>query len=233
MHRSQTRPKHRSDISESNRSVLRPLRCRIPDLLARQRDGISVPLLKKLDGCLGRQSAYGSRLALATVGKAVDGASATLGKSDVRASLAQLSGRVATSRARQRLVIVVSDMLENSSITSFYSKRTLRRIDPQTELAKATAAGAIADFGGARVFVAGAALIPDNGYRGEVELNALQRFWQLWFQSAKAKLVEFGRPNLLNPVSRAVPGPLTGLRGRRAEAVAMAPSCFRAAGAAT
>lgn len=168
---------------------------------AQQRNDVSVPLLRKLDVCLGQQTAFAVRQAVATTDKAIAGASTDLAKSDVLSSLSQLSARVAASKARGKTVIIVSDMIENSAVTSFYAKRTLRRIDPQVELDKVGKAGVTANFGGARVYVIGGALLPDNGYRAEPELKALERFWDAWLRGSNAKLVEFGRPNLVNPVN--------------------------------
>lgn len=165
-----------------------------------QRGDVSVPLLRKIDQCLAQQESYANRSALGTVGKAIAGASSDLAKSDVLASLSQLSARVAASKSRDKIVIIVSDMIENSGVTTFYAKRTLRRIDPQVELDKVGKAGVVGNFGGARVYVIGGALLPDNGYRAEPELKALEKFWDAWLRGSKAKLVEFGRPNLVNPV---------------------------------
>jgi len=46
-------------------------------------------------------------------------------------------------------------MLENSSITSFYTNGQVRRIDPDQELTKVENAGFIGDFHGAEVYIFG------------------------------------------------------------------------------
>ncbi len=168
---------------------------------AQRRGDVSVALLKKFDTCLAQQAPFAGRLAVATVDKAIAGASSNLAKSDVLASLSQLSARVAASRARSKTVVIVSDMIENSSITSFYARKKLRLINPQVELDKVAKAEVGGNFGGARVYVIGGALRPDSGYRAEPELKALERFWDGWFRGSQAKLVEFGRPNLVNPIN--------------------------------
>lgn len=165
-----------------------------------QRGEVSVPKLKKLDGCLKQQSAFGKRKAVSAVTAALAGASSDLAKSDVLASLKQLSTRASGSKAKDRIVLIISDMLEHSSTTSFYSKKTLKKLDPKAELQKVAGAGLIGDFGNARVYVIGAASLPGDGYRGEAELASLEAFWRAWLKRSKARLIEFGRPNLLQPI---------------------------------
>jgi hypothetical protein len=167
---------------------------------SQQRGELSVPKLKKLDACLAQQGGFGKRKAVKAVGAALAGASNDLAKSDVLASLKQLSARAAGSRAKDRIVLIVSDMLEHSSTTSFYSKKTLKKLDPKVELDKAKDGGLVGNFENARVFVIGAASLPGDGYRGEAELASLEAFWRAWIKQSKGRLVEFGRPNLLQPV---------------------------------
>jgi hypothetical protein len=82
----------------------------------------------------------------------------------------------------------------------------VRRIDPQAEMKKATAAGLIGDFGGARVYVVGAGLLTGdaklkNVYRDPQTMSALKQFWTLYFKQSNASIGEFGEPALLGPVA--------------------------------
>ena len=102
-------------------------------------------------------------------------------------------------------MLLASDMLENSSVSSFYLHNAVRRIDPQVEMKNATAAGLIGDFGGARVYVIGAGLLGGdakvkNAYRDTQTVSALKEFWTLYFQKSNASIGEFGAPALLGPV---------------------------------
>ena len=102
------------------------------------------------------------------------------------------------------MVILVSDMLEHSTITSFYLNRDIRTIDPEIELARADSATVFGDFGGARVIVIGAGLLPpdvDAGRtRNTATLAALRQFWTEWFRRSKATLSDYGQPDLVDPV---------------------------------
>jgi hypothetical protein len=91
-------------------------------------------------------------------------------------------------------------MLENSSITSFYAKNSVRGIDAKAELGKV---GTFGDFGGARVYVAGAGSIVTTGkkqvetYRDPKTMDALEMFWREYFTRSNASLAVFGKPSLM------------------------------------
>jgi len=109
-------------------------------------------------------------------------------------------------------VIIVSDMLENSSITSFYVGSRMRAIDPQAELLKIGNAGIKADFVGARVYVVGAGAISEKSadarsYRDPRAMLALEDFWRRWFSASHAEIVEFGKPMPLVEMRWGTPGP--------------------------
>ncbi|XZG69885.1 hypothetical protein ACTSKR_14695 [Chitinibacteraceae bacterium HSL-7] len=170
-----------------------------------KRDDTGKNVLMQLDRCLGQQRSRAMQLAGGALKSALAGSSASLGQSDVLASLKDLSAKVRQSKASERVVLISSDMLENSSISSFYAKNSVRKIDAATELAKVASAGLFGDFGGARVYVQGAGLMSEAGkakgvYRDPKTMAALQQFWAGYFQKSNAKLVEFGQPALLNRV---------------------------------
>jgi len=175
----------------------------------KNRDSISVKALRNFDACMKGQLDYGRKTAAAALNKALSGSSVELAKSDVMASLKELSNRVSQSAAPNKVLFVISDMLENSSISSFYASQNVRTIDVAAELKKAESAGQFGDFGGARVFVIGAGLVQANAkglsrdsgvYRNPQTISALRKFWEQYFVRSNAKLVEFGAPALLNPV---------------------------------
>lgn len=174
------------------------------------RSDISVKLLKNFDACMKGQIDFGRKTAAAAINKALSGSSPDLAKSDIMGSLKELSSRVKTSRAKDKVVFVVSDMLENSSITTFYANKNVRVIDPTAEFKKAEAAQMIGDFGGARVFVLGAGLLQENAggknrdsgaYRDPKTMAVLRQFWEQYFSASNAIVVGFGTPALLVPVA--------------------------------
>jgi len=171
-----------------------------------QRNDVSKPRLSKFDQCMARQSALAGQAVGGALRTAFEGTSGEIAKSDVLASLKDISGKVRQSKANEKVVLLVSDMLENSSVSSFYASQSVRRIDPERELKLATDSQLIGNFGDARVYVIGAGLLSDDAkknkaaYRDPKTMQALASFWKSYFDKSKAQLVEFGQPALLNQV---------------------------------
>jgi hypothetical protein len=161
-------------------------------------------ILPIFDKCLHGQMAFGRRVALAAIDQSFAESSQELQHSDVLASIRDLSMRVKSSPARDKIVIIASDMLENSSISSFYYRKTVRRIVPADEMRKAISNNLIGNFAGARVYIVGAGLLPNaNGiqpYRDPLAIGALREFWSTYFARSNARLIEMGTPALLRPV---------------------------------
>jgi len=177
-----------------------------PVLAKAARDSVSKPVLNKFDQCMAGQSRSAGQLVGRAMKAALRGSSNNVAKSDIFASLKDISGKVRQSRAKRKVVLLASDMLENSSITSFYAKHSVRQINPKKELKLITDNHLFGDFGGARIYVIGAGLLAEDAnhrkdvYRSTQTMQALASFWTEYFQKSNAKLVEFGQPALLNPV---------------------------------
>jgi hypothetical protein len=173
---------------------------------AKLRDDVSERALRTFDACMTGQSAFARKSLLAALEQVQSGATNDLARSDILAALKDIGDKVRASPATDRVLFLASDMLENSSIGSFYARNAVRTIDPVAELKRATTAGLIADFGGARVYVIGAGLLSGeaksrNTYRDPRAMAALKQFWTLYFQQSNAKVQEFGAPALLSPIS--------------------------------
>jgi hypothetical protein len=170
------------------------------------RDDISKPVLAKFDQCMDIQSKMAAQLLGRSMKAAFSGSSSDIAKSDIFASFKDISIKVRQSTAQEKIVLIASDMLENSSITSFYARQAVRQINPEKELKLATNNQMYGDFGGARVFVIGAGLLaedarqPKGVYRSPQIMQALSVFWKAWFEKSNAELVEFGQPALLNSI---------------------------------
>jgi hypothetical protein len=170
------------------------------------RNDVAKPLLAKHDKCMARQPQIASQAAGAALKFSFDGTSNDLAKSDIYASLKDISGKIRQSPANSKIVLLVSDMLENSSISSFYQNQSVRRINPEKELQLVSDNKMFGDFGGARIFVIGAGLLSEDArskkgiYREPQTMSALQNFWRIYFEKSNAQLIEFGQPALLNPI---------------------------------
>lgn len=175
-------------------------------LTQKQRDDISKTVLAKYDQCMAMQTKQAARLLGGAMKSAFSVGNNNIAKSDVLASLKDISSKVQQSKADRKIVLLASDMLENSSITSFYAKQAVRKINPEKELKLAADNQMFGDFGGAKVYVIGAGLLAEDAkqakgvYRSPQTMQALATFWKAWFQKSNAEVVEFGQPALLNPV---------------------------------
>jgi hypothetical protein len=105
-----------------------------PQLGKRARNAVGVNVLKRFDACMAGQIAYGRKMAAKAIDEAPSGASSDLAKSDI---FSPRSGRPpqfpGSPPAKDRLLILVPDMLENSAVTSFYASGAVRTIDPEQE----------------------------------------------------------------------------------------------------
>lgn len=175
-------------------------------LPAKARDDISVPKLKTFDDCMTGQAHFGLNLVRNAIGKVLADSTFDLAKSDIDGSLFALAKVVKDSKAPVRTVLLVSDMLENSTVSSFYQNKGVRNIDPAAELKKVENAKLFGDFGGASVYVMGAGLIQtvpgakSAQYRDTKTMNSLQQFWTGYFERSNAKLEAFGTPALLTVI---------------------------------
>lgn len=170
------------------------------------RGDISERALRTFDACMTGQSVYAKKTLLAAITQVQSAATNDLAKSDILGALKDISDKVRASPASNKVVLLASDMLENSSVSSFYAHNAVRRIDPQAEMKKATAAGLIGDFGGARIYVVGGGLLTGdakvkNVYRDPQTMSALKQFWTLYFKQSNASIGEFGAPALLGPIA--------------------------------
>lgn len=168
------------------------------------RENSAKAAVKTFDGCLKKQYNFARGLVVHKLREAMSGADVGLPKSDVGASLARFSELIGQSSAKDRLLLVVSDMLENSSVTSFYTKNNVKKLDVDRELKVFAEAKLMGSFGSARVYVLGAGLVTADKsnnaagvYRDPKTMAALQEFWRQYFQKSDATLEEFGAPALI------------------------------------
>lgn len=171
------------------------------------RNDVAKPVLAKLDLCQQRQPQQAAQAAGQALRAAYQGTSGNIAKSDIFASLKSISSVIKQSTAPEKIVLIVSDMLENSSVANFYADqgRSVRSLVPTREIRVVEDNHLLADFGGARIYVIGAGLLADEtahgkNYRDPKTMQSLHAFWSEYFNKSNAKLVEFGQPALLNPM---------------------------------
>lgn len=162
---------------------------------------IAKKVLRKYQGCMNGQYKFAKKKATKSLVRVLKGASKKLPHSDIIKSLNDISKHIIQpSKAKKKVILLVSDMIEHSSITTFYTKGLLKKVNTDSEMAKVKSSGHLANFAGADVYVLGAGIIGKKGYRDSKTLKMLTSFWESYFSSTNATLKEFGTPMLLEDI---------------------------------
>lgn len=122
-----------------------------------ERDNVPVSSLAGFDSCMRGQAMYALHMADTTAQRALQSATGAANQpNDILYSLQTVAPVIAQDTAREKVLFLVSDGFENSSFANFSAGVA----HPARMLQKARAAGLLANFGGARVFVLGAGITP-------------------------------------------------------------------------
>jgi len=163
---------------------------------------IAKKTLRKYQGCMNGQYKYAKKKATKALVSVLKGANKKLPHSDIIKSLDDIAAHIiAPSNASKKVVLLVSDMIEHSSITSFYHKGLIKKIDVNTEMSKVKSAGHLANFSGADIYVIGTGVIGKKGYRDAKTLKRLTDFWEQYFAQTQANLKALGTPMLLEDIN--------------------------------
>jgi len=168
-------------------------------LVGKVRNHIGNASLKKLDTCLQQQAGFFQKTFGKQFVESFGKPNEEISRSEIFASLKKIGEDLGQDPSEDQVILLVSDMLENSDFGSFYQANRIRGIDPVAELAKVEKRALFAELHGARVYVMGAGLIGDDAkgaYRSGKVLQSLERFWQGYFERSNARLVSFGTPEL-------------------------------------
>lgn len=163
------------------------------------RDNQGMESLKKLDKCLVDQKQYFAKSFGTLMANSFAEKGDNIAKSEILDSLKRISHDLQQDGNATRTVFIISDMLENSAFDSFYRNNALRLLSPEKTLQQVKQQNLLADFAGAKVFVAGAGLIDSdakNNYRSGKIIQQLEAFWRDYFTASNAQLVSFGAPAL-------------------------------------
>ncbi|HDS1736786.1 MULTISPECIES: hypothetical protein [Pseudomonas] len=168
-------------------------------LPAKVRDDVGMQSLRTLDKCLAEQQGFLRKKFGAVFVQTLREAREDIPRSEIFHSLRDIGADLAQRPADQRVVLLLSDMLENSDFGSFYANNRIRDLEPKAELKRVNDKGLFADLQGARVYVAGAGLVTQDvkqAYRSGKTMEQLQGFWKGYFEGSNASLAGFGTPSL-------------------------------------
>ncbi|MTI08778.1 hypothetical protein [Curvivirga aplysinae] len=104
------------------------------------------------------------------------------------------------TRSQERYLLIISDMMEHSALTTFYASGQIRDLNAEKELEKLRGASLSNSFDQTKVYVIGAAYKQKKDYSSGLKIQKLQSFWEAYFNYGAASLVGFGTPTLLTPI---------------------------------
>lgn len=164
------------------------------------RDDVNMRKLRGLDQCLitqkkAFQAGFGKQFV-----KGLREARQDIPKSEIMNSLRKVGEDMKMEQGvNDRVVYLISDMLEHSDYTSFYAANQIKQLNVGNELKLAQSKGLYADLQGSRVYVSGAGLVTDSvkhAYRSGKTMDALNDFWSQYLNASNATLAGFGTPSL-------------------------------------
>jgi hypothetical protein len=164
------------------------------------RDDVSKKTLMTFDNCMSKQAAFVRSKIDAHIKHSFKPEAVDVPKTEILSNLSQvIAPLIAADDQHRRVLLLVSDMVENSDVTSFYVSNTLKTIKPEQEIARVTQANMLSDFNQADIYVLGAGWVPagTKGYRGGEKMLPLKQFWMQYFAASNAKLKAFGQPMLM------------------------------------
>lgn len=159
--------------------------------------------IKKLKKCLIKQNAYVNQHIDSVLNKTFREKDKTLQNSDIFVSLQYISeNAIASSSVKNKIVLIASDMLENSTYTSFYANGKLKNIDKEKELKLVEKEDLLGDYNGAAIYVSGAGLVDveSNKLRDHKELRNLNKFWKEYFKRSNGRVIEFSYSGILQEI---------------------------------
>lgn len=164
------------------------------------RDDVNMRKLRSLDQCLATQKkAFQAGFGGLFV-KGLRDARQDIPKSEIMNTLRRVGEDMSKEQGvQERVVYLISDMLEHSDYTSFYAANQIKQLNVSNELKLAQSKGLYADLQGARVYVSGAGLVTDavkHAYRSGKTMDALNDFWAQYLNASNATLEGFGTPSL-------------------------------------
>lgn len=165
------------------------------------RDDVSKKSLMTFDNCMAKQAQFVRAKIDTHIKHAFKPNDIDVPKTEIISNLSQvIAPQMAVNEGERRVLLLVSDMVENSDVTSFYSQNMLKTITPEQEIKKVQKNNMFSDFKQAEIYVLGAGWLPtaSKGFRGAQVMVPLKLFWQQYFEASNARLKEFGQPVLMS-----------------------------------
>ena len=154
---------------------------------------------KLVTQCLEQQQAQFKQSFAKQIKISLEAVNPKIPKSEIFSSLRLLSKQIVLhDDAQQKTVLLISDGLENSELTSFYSGGKVKLVKPLKEIAQLRRKGMMGFWKKTNIYMYGLGLMPDKKqYAGPERIESLKRFWERYFVESGAKVQAIGTPELL------------------------------------
>jgi len=154
---------------------------------------------KLVASCLEQQQLQFKKSFSQQINASLDAVDPKIPRSELMGSLKLLSKQIILNdEAKEKVVLLISDGLENSELTSFYSGGKLRNIKPLKEISKLRRKGMMGYWKNTKVYMYGLGLMPDEKqYTNPDRINSLKRFWERYFVEGGGRVNAIGTPELL------------------------------------
>ena len=166
-------------------------------------DDIPARLIGAAQKCFARQRENARNKVREVVEHLLANPTPSAQRSQIMLALTNASRSLLRRATADRIVLIVSDMLENSDIVSFYRGGALEALDVDRTVSLARRSHLLGDFSNARLFVAGAGAVPAGGaVRSVNSRQRLYAFWRAWFGASNGQLppAAWGDPDLVNDI---------------------------------
>lgn len=167
-----------------------------------QRNAMNRIKLKKFDLCMDKQKSGAIQLVHGKLKASFHDSDQVYPKTELAGSLLTVSRTLFTGTGEGRkILILVSDMLENSDVSSFYANGRVRKIDEDAEFVKYAELIPNDALSSVEVFVIGGGyLMGGKAYSSQAALNSIKAFWSKVIEEAGGSLTAFGTPQLLGDI---------------------------------
>lgn len=170
-----------------------------PALPREAQSSIGKRTLKKFDICNIKQTNFVKKIVPAKLAAAFKGGTSDLPNTELVGSLHEIGSSVITNdNSEEKILLIVSDMLENSSTVSFYRGGMKKALPVEKYVSTFKEKSLIPDLAGVKVYVMGAGTLPEGGkYRSQEYMLSLKQFWTRWASDAGASMEGWGQPSLM------------------------------------
>lgn len=152
-----------------------------------------------LKACINRQKTEEKQALTRAIKRNLEFINTQLPRTDLLYALKRLSETVLINDTiDDKTVLIISDGLENSEVSSFYRRRSIATINSEKEMSKVIKHQLLADWHGAKVYMFGLGNIKDERkYIKPSQLESLKKFWNSYLTAGGATVKELGTPALL------------------------------------